>query len=159
MPSRKRSRSERCRLGPDPVIMWMSLLGDELVDDEVKNLVGLKCCWDSFSEWDGDDVLKLKFVLVSGERCWCCLGELSSRDVAIWADFRDSSEIPCKAFSFRLTSSIDCRLRSASGVVLKSNGSSDKRYSLIDVFHNHRSELVSYFTRFQKLFTRASFFS
>lgn len=44
MPSRKRSRNERCRLGPDPEIMFMSLLGDELDDDEFKNLVGLKCC-------------------------------------------------------------------------------------------------------------------
>lgn len=81
MPSRNRSRKERWRLGPGPVIMWLSLLGDD--DEELKNFVGLKCCWDSFSECDGDDDLKLKLVLLNGERCWCCFGELSSRDVAI----------------------------------------------------------------------------
>lgn len=83
IPSLKRSRNERCRLGPGPVIIWLSLLGDD-DDDEVKNFVGLRCCWDSLSEWDGEDDLKLKFVLLSGDRCWCCFGDWSSRGVAIW---------------------------------------------------------------------------
>lgn len=83
IPSRNRSRNERWRLGPEPEIMWMSLLGDDDAD-ELRNFVGLKCCWDSLSEWDGDDVLKLKFVLLKGERCcWFCFGDWSSRDVAI----------------------------------------------------------------------------
>lgn len=91
IPSLRRSRNERWRLGPGPVIILISLLGDD-DDDEFKNFVGLKCCWDSFKEWDGDDVLKLKFVLLNGERCWCCFGDGSSREVAIWFNFDDHSK-------------------------------------------------------------------
>lgn len=77
MPSRNRSRRERCRLGVDPVtIMCCCCVSD---GDEEKNFVGLKCCCDSVeSECDGDDDLKFGAILLSGERC---LGE--SRDVAI----------------------------------------------------------------------------
>lgn len=78
IPSRKRSRNERCRLGPDPVIIWWLSLGDEL-----KNFVGLKCCCDSeLSEWDGDDDLKPGLNLLNGELR--CFGDCSSRDAAIF---------------------------------------------------------------------------
>lgn len=66
--------------------MWLVSLADDEDDDILKmeSLVGLKCCWDSVNEWDGDDDLKLKFVLLNGDRCWCCFGDGSSRDVAIF---------------------------------------------------------------------------
>jgi hypothetical protein len=75
IPSRNLSRSERWRLGVEPVNMcWWSL------DEELKNFVGLRCCWDSI-EWDGDEDLKLGLNLLSGERCF---GENSSRDADIF---------------------------------------------------------------------------
>lgn len=75
IPSRNRSRKERCRLGVDPVtIMCWWCVSD---GDEEKNFVGLKCCCDS-RECDGDDDLKLGAILLNGERCF---GD--SRDVAI----------------------------------------------------------------------------
>lgn len=73
IPSLRRSRRERCRWCPD-----RSLESAEVVD---RNFVGLKCCWDSFKfeVCDGDDDLKMKLDFEVPR----CLGELSSRELAI----------------------------------------------------------------------------
>lgn len=131
MPSLKRSRNERWRLGMEPV-MWISLLGEDWADDEFKNLVGLKCCWDSLSECDGDDVLKLKFVLLSGDRCccWSDFGDWSSRGDAICVFVSLVIYQSVLELTLRLTfgsSSIDNRLTQ------KNN----KRRALIDFSRNH----------------------